>query len=413
LKDNICTRGVRTTAGSRVLGNWSPPYDATAWALLADQGAVLLGKSNMDELGTGTTGKSAFGQTVNPWDTSRVPGGSSGGSAAAASAGYVPFSLGSDTGGSIRLPASYCGLYGLKPTYGLVSRYGLISYASSLDNIGPFTRDMEDMALVMRVLARHDSKDSTSVDKSGMDFARRTNALKGRRVALVKEFRELTLDQPIADAMKRVTKLFEDSGAEITEVSLPTVARYAIACYYAIVMSEAHTSFARFDGVRCGHTADAAGLREMFEAVRSEGFGKEVKYRIITGTYLTQPDPYEKYYVTATRVRSLIAAELNKAFESGSGRIDCILQPVAPSLPVKKSEANKNSMEECDLDLYTLPVNLAGLPGLSFRAGAAESGLPVGLQLIGPRWSDAELLDIGVELEKKLGAPEIAPQPGR
>ncbi|MCL2010042.1 MAG: aspartyl/glutamyl-tRNA amidotransferase subunit A [Synergistaceae bacterium] len=366
IKDNICANGIRTAAGSRILGDWVPPYDATAWSLLADQGAVLLGKGSMDELATGV----------------------SDGSAAAVAAGYVPFSLGSDTGGSIRLPASYCGIYGLKPTYGLVSRYGMISYGSSLDQIGPFTRSVEDMELVMRVLARHDPKDSTSVSKNEI-FARRTNTLKGRRIALVKEFMDFspTLDQITADAMKRTIRLFEESGSEVIEVSLPTVARYAAACYYTIAASEAYTNFARFDGVRCGRAAEAAGLREMFETTRSEGFDGGVKSRIIVGTYLSEPDCYEKYYVAATRVRTLIAEEFYKTFDAD--RIDCILQPVTPSLSGKIGELN----------LYTLTANVAGLPAFS---------LPAGLQIIGPRWSDGELLDIGLEVEKISGAPKIA-----
>ena len=391
LKDNICTRGIRTTAGSRILGDWAPTYDATAWTLLSGQGAVLLGKGDMDELGY----------------TSSV----SDGSASATAAGYVPFSLGTDTGGSIRLPAAYCGVYGLKPTYGLVSRNGLIAYASSLDQIGPFTRAVEDMALVMRSLARRDPKDSTSIDKSGMDFTRRTGTLKGRRIALVKEFMNFSLDQPIADAMKRVIKLFEDSGAKVVEVSLPIVANYATACYHVIAMSEAHTNFARFDGVRYGHAAEAAGflsMRETFEAVRSEGFGADIKSRIIAGTYLAQPDGYEKYYLAATRMRTLVAAEFDKAFEStGAGKIDCILQPVTPSL------SGKNAAKEYELDLYTLPANVAGLPGLSFRAGCSDTGLPVGLQLVGPRWSDEALLDIGFELENNLCIPKCIAELGR
>ena len=410
LKDNICTHGIRTTAGSRILGRWAPPYSATVWELLSSAGAVLLGKSNMDEFAMGNTcGTSAFGPTANPWDVSRVPGGSSGGSAASVAAGYVPFALGSDTGGSIRQPASYCGIYGLKPTYGLVSRYGLIAYGSSLDQIGPFTRSIRDMDLVMGVLARYDPKDSTSVDKSEIDFKNRERKgekpLKGKRVALVKEFQDFTLDPPIADAMKRVIRIFEEMGAEIAQVSLPTVARYAVACYYAIAASEAHTNLARFDGVRYGYTVTtASGLRDMFEEVRSKGFGAEVKSRIIAGTCLTEPVRSEEYYVAATRVRTLIAEEFKKAFENA----DCILQPVTPSLPGKIGEADEDAMKGYESDLYTLPVNMAGLPGFSFCTGYSDSGLPVGLQLVGPRWSDKNLLDMGFELEKVLGAPKIA-----
>ncbi|MDR1375985.1 MAG: aspartyl/glutamyl-tRNA amidotransferase subunit A, partial [Synergistaceae bacterium] len=292
LKDNICTHGIRTTAGSRILGRWAPPYSATVWELLSSAGAVLLGKANMDEFAMGNTcGTSAFGPTANPWDVSRVPGGSSGGSAASVAAGYVPFALGSDTGGSIRQPASYCGIYGLKPTYGLVSRYGLIAYGSSLDQIGPFARSVEDIDRIMRVLAHHDPKDSTSVGKKEIDFSSRREdkgdkPLKGKRIALVKEFQDFTLDPPIADAMKRLIRIFEETGAEIVQVSLPTVARYAVACYYAIAASEAHTNLARFDGLRYGRGAGAAdGLVEAYAAARTQGFGQEVKRRILLGAY--------------------------------------------------------------------------------------------------------------------------------
>jgi aspartyl-tRNA(Asn)/glutamyl-tRNA(Gln) amidotransferase subunit A len=407
LKDNMCTYGIRTTAGSRILGDWAPPYSATVWDLLEGAGAVLLGKANMDEFAMGnTTSTSAFGPTANPWDTSRVPGGSSGGSAAAVAAGYTPVALGSDTGGSIRQPASYCGIYGLKPTYGLVSRYGLIAYGSSLDQIGPFARNVQDVALMMRVLARHDPKDSTSVPGKQLNFLCQIGEgyLKKKRIALVRDFRDFTLDAPIADAMKRVTRLFEEAGAEIVEVSLPTVARYAVACYYAIAASEAHTNLARYDGVRYGCAApDAAGLKEMYETVRSEGFGVEVKSRIIAGTCLTEPVRSEEYYVAATRVRTLIAEEFRKAFEGA----DCILQPVTPSLPEKIGEMDEDATKGYESDLYTLPVNMAGLPGFTFRTGRAENfgektGLPVGLQLVGPRWSDGDLLNIGIVLEKML-----------
>lgn len=426
IKDNICTHGVQTTAGSRILDGWTPPYDATVWALLAAEGAVLLGKGSMDEFGTGIIGKSAFGQTANPWDTSRVPGGSSGGSAAAVAAGYAPFSLGTDTGGSIRLPASFCGIYGLKPTYGLVSRYGLVSYGSSFDQIGPFTRDVEDMALVMSVLARHDPKDSTSVHKNDIfcrGSAKRTNTLKGRRVALVKEFMNLPLDQPVADAMKRTIRFFEESGAEVVEISLPMVARYAVPYYYTIEASEVYTNLARFDGIRYGHAADGAGFlstRDMFEAVRSEGFSGDAKSKIILGTYITEQGRYEEYHVAATRVRSLIAAEYHRIFGSSDAgankKIDCILQPISPYLPCKIGETYETfeTAKGYALDLCILSANVAGLPGFSFRAGFSDS-VPVGLQIVGPRWSDEELLDIGFELEKlgeNLSAPKIAEFPG-
>ncbi|MBQ3402191.1 MAG: Asp-tRNA(Asn)/Glu-tRNA(Gln) amidotransferase subunit GatA [Synergistaceae bacterium] len=406
LKDNLCTTGIRTTAASKILGNWKPPYDATAWKYLKDAGAVLMGKVNMDEFAMGNTcGNSAFGPTHNPNDISRVPGGSSGGSAAAVSAGYVPFSLGSDTGGSIRQPASFCGVYGLKPTYGMVSRYGLISYGSSLDQIGPFARTIRDLQLVMSVIARHDPMDSSCFREKNPDFTHHEDvSLKGKRVALVKEFQDFTLDAPISKAMNRTCSVLEAEGAVLTEVSLPVVARYAVACYYALAMSEAHTNLERYDGVRLGYTVkDAAGVKEMFEAVRSYGFGSEVKSRIIAGTCLTEPSRCDEYYVAATKVRTLIAQEFARAF----GEADFILQPVTPSLPGKIGEVDEDEMKGYETDLYTLPVNLAGLPGLSFFTGYSGE-LPVGLQLIGPRWSDPALLDAGTVLERQLGSPRIA-----
>ncbi len=406
LKDNLCTRGIRTTAASKILGNWRPPYDATAWKYLREAGAVLMGKVNMDEFAMGNTcGNSAFGPTHNPNDITRVPGGSSGGSAAAVSAGYVPFALGSDTGGSIRQPASYCGVQGLKPTYGMVSRYGLISYGSSLDQIGPFARTVRDLQIIMSVIAKHDPMDSSCFREKNPDFTHKDDvSIKGKRVALVKEFQDFTLDAPIADAMTRTRKILEDEGAIIVEVSLPVVARYAVACYYALAMSEAHTNLERYDGVRYGYTVtDAAGVKEMFERVRSYGFGSEVKSRIIAGTCLTEPSRCDEYYVAATKVRTLIAQEFTRAF----GETDFILQPVTPSLPSKIGEVDDDEMKGYETDLYTLPVNLAGLPGLSFFTGYAGT-LPVGLQLIGPRWSDPELLNAGLILEAHLGTPKIA-----
>lgn len=406
LKDNLCTKGIRTTAASRILGEWKPPYDASAWKYLREAGAVLMGKVNMDEFAMGNTcGNSAFGPTHNPNDISRVPGGSSGGSAAAVSAGYVPFALGSDTGGSIRQPASYCGVYGMKPTYGMVSRYGLISYGSSLDQIGPFARTIRDLQLVMSVIARYDPMDSSCFREKHYDFSHNDNpSIKGKKIALVKEFQNFTLDEPIAEAMKKTQKILEDNGAVITEVSLPVVSKYAVACYYALAMSEAHTNLERYDGVRLGYTVkDARGIKEMFERVRSYGFGSEVKARIIAGTCLTEPSRCEEYYVAATKVRTLIAQEFKRAF----GECDFILQPVTPSLPHKIGEESEDAMKGYETDLYTLPVNLAGLPGLSFFTGYAGN-LPVGLQLIGPRWSDPEILNAGVILERHLGSPKIA-----
>lgn len=406
LKDNICTRGIRTTAGSRILGQWTPPYDATVWNVLHNAGAVLLGKANMDEFAMGNTCESsAFGPTFNPWDVTLVPGGSSGGSATAVAAGYVPVALGSDTGGSIRQPASYCGIYGLKPTYGLVSRYGVIAYGSSLDQVGPLARSVKDISLAMKVLACHDPKDSTSVAGKVFKFDGLPASLKGKRIALVKEFNDFSVDPDIAEAMKRVVNLLEQAGATVCEVSLPTVARYAVACYYAIAASEANTNLARYDGVRLGYTVDSpSGIKSMFEEVRTGGFGHEVKMRILAGTCLTEPERSEDYYVAATKVRTLIAEEFRDVFD----KVDHILQPVTPALPGKVGQSEVNALKGYESDLYTLPVNMAGLPGFSFLTGYTKAGLPVGLQLVGARWSDEALLNTGAALEEILGSPRVA-----
>ena len=287
----------------------------------------------------------------------------------------------------------------------MVSRYGLISYGSSLDQIGPFARTVRDLQLVMSVLAQYDPMDSSCFRGKAPDFSHHEDvSIKGKKIALVKEFQDFTLEAPIAEAMKKTRKVLEDEGAIIVDVSLPIVARYAVACYYALAMSEAHTNLERYDGVRYGYTVnDASGVKEMFERVRSYGFGSEVKSRIIAGTCLTEPSRCDEYYVAATKVRTLIAQEFARAFTE----TDYILQPVTPSLPQKIGENDEDAMKGYETDLYTLPVNLAGLPGLSFFTGYAGA-LPVGLQLIGPRWSDPELLNAGVILERHLGSPKIA-----
>ena len=406
LKDNLCTQGIKTTAGSKILGDWRPPYDATVWKLLREAGAVLMGKANLDEFAMGgSCQNSGYWPTKNPHDLTRVPGGSSGGSAASTAAAYTPLALGSDTGGSIRQPAAYCGIYGFKPTYGMVSRYGLISYGSSLDQIGPMARTVKDLQLAMSVLAQHDEMDSSSYREKNYDFTSNKLNLKNKKVALVKEFKDFTLEEPIAKAIEKTKKVFEAAGAEIIEVSLPVIARYAVSCYYALAMSEAHTNLERYDGLRYGYTVkDSKGIKEMFTDVRTQGFGAEVKRRIIAGTCLTEPVRCEEYYVAATKVRTLIAQEFNKAF----GETDFILQPASPTLAPKLGANDNDKMKEYEADLYTLPVNLAGLPGLSFFTGYSENKLPVGLQLIGPRWSDADLLNTGLVLEEALGSPEIA-----
>lgn len=402
-KDNMVVRGIQATAGSKMLSGWVPPYTASAIEFLCNEGAVLMGKMNMDEFAMGSsTESSAFGCTSNPWDTSRVPGGSSGGSAAGVAAGYFPFSLGSDTGGSIRLPAAFCGVQGLKPTYGMVSRYGLIAYGSSLDQIGPMTRNLDDLALVMQVISAHDDRDSTSVSSChNIDFS---NGKAAKRVGFVKEFKDFKIDPAIKAAEEEAVKALKAAGVEMVEVSLPIISKYALACYYAVAVSEANTNLARFDGARYGYAVkDAVSLTDFFTRSRSEGFGVEVKRRILAGTFLTDPYEYDKYYTPALKVRHLIAEEFEKAFS----QVDCILQPGSPTLAFKKGEKTKDSMLMYASDMYTIPVNLAGIPSLAVNAGYSD-GLPVGLQLVGKRWSDADLIATGKVLEARFGAPKIA-----
>ena len=405
VKDNMTVRGIKTTAGSKMLLNWIPPYSATVVELLRNEGAVLMGKTNLSEFAVGNLIEtSAYGTTSNPWDTSRVPGGSSGGSAAAVAEGYVPFSLGSDTGGSIRQPAAFCGIHGLKPTYGMVSRYGLVAYGSSLDQAGAFTRDLKDLELVMQIISAPDDKDSTNT--SGLHNVNFAGGKSAKRIGIVREFKDFTIDPAIREAEERAIEFLRGSGVEIVEVSLPVTFEYAVPCYYAIAVSEANTNLARFDGVRYGHSAKgASSLTDLYTRARSEGFGMEVKSRILAGTYLTDPDKYDKYYVPALKVRRMIAKELEGVFSEA----DHILLPAAPTPAHLKDETEDTMI--CAADMYNVPANLAGIPSLTFYAGhCAKTGsnLPVGLQLLGRRWSDADLIATGKLLEPRFGQPKMA-----
>ena len=404
VKDNMTVRGVRTTAGSKMLLNWIPPYTATMVELLRKEGAVLMGKTNLSEFAVGDSLEtSAFGETSNPWDTLRVPGGSSGGSAAAVAARYFPFSLGSDTGGSMRQPAAFCGVYGLKPTYGMVSRYGLIAYGSSLDQAGAFTRDLKDLGLVMRIISSPDEKDSTNA--SGLHNVDFDGGKAANRIGIVKEFKNLEIDPAIREAQERAIEFLRDRGAEIVEISLPVTSEYAVPCYYAISVSEVNTNLARFDGVRYGCSVkDASSLTDLYTRARSEGFGIEVKRRILAGTYLTDPDKYDRYYTRALKVRHMIAQEYASVFSE----IDHILQPVSPALAYLKGESIDTEMMYAD-DIYKVPSNLAGIPSLSFNAGyCAKTNLPIGLQLLGKRWSDPDLIATAKLLESCFGEPKGA-----
>jgi aspartyl-tRNA(Asn)/glutamyl-tRNA(Gln) amidotransferase subunit A len=390
LKDIFLTEGIRTTCGSRILENFVPPYSATAWENLKGRGVVLLGKLNQDEFAMGSSNESsAFGCVRNPWDQARIPGGSSGGSAAAVAARQATATLGTDTGGSIRQPASHCGCVGLKPTYGRVSRYGVIAYASSLDQVGPLTRDVTDCAIMLGALAGHDPKDSTSVDTPVPDYtAALTGTVKGLRIGLPKEYFIAGLDQDVQKAMDEAIETYRRLGAEFVDISLPHT-DYAVATYYLIATAEASSNLARYDGVRFGHRAgDAAGLLDMYTKSRSQGFGAEVKRRIMLGTYALSSGYYDAYYVKAQKVRTLIMGDFIRAFEG----VDVILTPVAPTPAFKIGEKADDPLQMYLSDIFTIPVNLAGTCALSVPAGFSVSGLPVGLQLIGKPFGEETIL---------------------
>ena len=393
LKDVLCTAGVVTTCGSRMLETFVPPYDATVVERLAGAGAVSLGKTNMDEFAMGSsTENSAFGPTRNPWDLGRVPGGSSGGSAAATAAGEGLFSLGSDTGGSIRQPAALCGIVGLKPTYGRVSRYGLVAFASSLDQIGPFTRDVADMAVVMYVIAGHDPRDATSVPLPVPDYtAALTGDLHGLRVGVPMEYFPEGLDQGTRAAVTRAINQLIDLGATVDwEVSLPSTGA-ALAVYYIIAPSEASANLARYDGVKYGYANQSgSSMWENMELTRQHGFGDEVKRRIMLGTYALSAGYYDAYYLKAQQVRTLIRREFDAAF----ARCDVLVTPTAPGVAFRLDEKTADPVQMYLNDVFTLPVNIAGLPGLSVPCGLVD-GLPVGLQFIGRPFDEMTLLRAG------------------
>jgi len=407
VKDNIVIKGERTTCASKILENFVSPYDATVIKRLKEAGALFLGKTNMDEFAMGSsTEYSAFFPTKNPWDLERVPGGSSGGSAAAVAVGSAPASLGSDTGGSIRQPASFCGVIGIKPTYGRVSRYGLVAFASSLDQIGVFARRTEDVALLLEVISGHDEKDSTS---SKVPVPKYSEEMKkdpeGLRVGLPREFFEFGLQEEVKEAFDRFVKELEGMGCEIREVSLPNV-KYAIPAYYIIAPSEASSNLARYDGVKYGYRAkDYADLLDMYSKTRDEGFGPEVKRRIMLGTFALSAGYYDAYYLKAQKVRRLIYEDFMKAFQE----VDLIASPTTPTLPFKLGERLENPIEMYLSDVLTVPVNLAGLPGISVPIGWAGN-LPVGGQLIGKPWDESTLLRVSYAWEQVFKHYEKFPQ---
>ena len=398
LKDIFLTKGIRTTCGSKILANFIPPYDATAWEKLQGRGAVLLGKLNQDEFAMGSSCESsAFGTTRNPWNLDCIPGGSSGGSAAAIAAGQAIATLGTDTGGSIRQPASHCGCVGLKPTYGRVSRYGVIAYASSLDQVGPMTRDVRDAAIMLEAIAGHDPLDSTSVDRSVPNYTRSLLPdVRGMKIGLPKEYFIDGLDPDVKKAMELAIETYRGLGAEFVDISLPHT-DYAVACYYLIATAEASSNLARYDGVRFGHRADdSAGLKEMYLQSRAEGFGTEVKRRIMLGTYALSSGYYDAYYLKAQKVRTLIMGDFLSAFEG----VDVILTPVAPTPAFKIGEKASDPLQMYLSDIFTIPVNLAGTCGISVPAGMSGTGLPIGLQLIGRPFGEEAIIRAGYAFEQ-------------
>lgn len=407
VKDNMVMRGVRTTAGSRILFNYKPPYTATAIERLQQAGAIIIGKTNLDEFAMGSsTENSAFGPVKNPWDTSRVPGGSSGGSAVAVAAGLAMGALGSDTGGSIRQPASLCGVVGLKPTYGRVSRYGLIAFGSSLDQIGPFANSVEDAAQILSVIAGRDANDSTSSNVDVEDHAASLSGnISGLRVGVPREYFGAGLDSEVKQAIDQAIKKLEEAEATIVDVSLPHT-EYAVPVYYLIATAEASANLARFDGVRYGFRAEeATTLQSMYSRTRDQGFGAEVKRRIMLGTYALSAGYYDQYYGKAQKVRSLIERDFREAFE----KCDVIATPTAPTPAFKLGDKTNDPLEMYLSDIYTITANLAGVPGLSMPCGLSSSGLPIGIQLIGKHFDEARLLRTAYNLEQALGADFTPP----
>ncbi len=398
IKDNICTKGVRTTGASRYLEDFIPPYDATVVERLEDAGAIVVGKTNMDEFAMGSsTENSAMFPTKNPWNLQRVPGGSSGGSAACVIAEEAVFSLGSDTGGSIRQPASFCGIVGLKPSYGLVSRYGLIGYASSMDQIGPMARDVKDCAQILQAIAGYDQRDSQSYPNELPDY---TGCLipdiRNITVGVPKEFLDEGLSKTVKDAFMKALEKLEELGAKVVEVSLPHV-RHALAAYYVISSAEASSNLARLDGVRYGYRA--AGCEDsasMMAVSRGEGLGPEVKRRIVLGTYVLSEENHKKYFNEALKVRSLISQDFQEVFET----CDCLMGPTSPTVAFEAGEKTRNPLEMYLSDVYTVPPNLAGIPGISVPCGFDEEGMPIGLQIMAGQYDEATLLRVAYAFEQ-------------
>ena len=402
IKDNMCTEGLLTTCSSKMLGNFVPTYSSQAVLNLKEAGAVIIGKTNMDEFAMGsTTETSAFCVTKNPWNQEHVPGGSSGGSAAAVAAEECYYALGSDTGGSIRQPASFCGVVGMKPTYGSVSRYGLIAYASSLDQIGPLCKDVTDCATIMEVITSYDQKDSTSVQREDTDF---TSALvddvKGMKIGIPRDYFGEGLDSEVKEAVLKAAEVLREKGATLEEFDL-SLADYAIPAYYTIAAAEASSNLERFDGIKYGYRTESyKGLHNMYKKSRSEGFGAEVKRRIMLGSFVLSSGYYDAYYLKALRVKALI----KNAFDEAFAKYDVILGPVAPTTAPKLGESLSDPIKMYLGDIYTISVNLAGLPGMSVPCGIDSKGLPIGLQLIGDCFKEKNIIRAAYTYEKARGA---------
>jgi len=400
LKDILLTEGTATTCASHILEGFLPPYDGTAVRRLREQGAVFLGKLNMDEFAMGSSNEnSAFGPVKNPWDQNRVAGGSSGGSAAAVAARMAAGTLGTDTGGSIRQPASHCGVVGLKPTYGRVSRYGVIAYASSLDQVGPLARDVEDCALLLQAIAGHDSRDATSVDTPVPDYlADLKKGVKGLRIGCPKEYFIDGLDNDVASSLRTAIQTYRKLGAETVDISLPHT-DYAVACYYLIATAEASSNLARYDGVRFGNRIDSGkGLLDMYRDTRAKGFGTEVKRRIMLGTFALSSGYYDAYYLKAQKVRTLIREDFTAAFDE----VDLILAPVAPTPAFSLGEKIDNPLQMYLSDIFTIPVNLAGTCAISLPCGFSRGDLPIGMQLIGKPFAETTLLRAAWSFEQEI-----------
>jgi len=407
LKDNIITKGIYTTCSSKILEHFNPPYDATVTSLLKENGFIILGKLNMDEFAMGSsTETSYYKKTKNPWDTERVPGGSSGGAAVSVAAGLAPVSLGSDTGGSIRQPASLCGVCGFKPTYGRVSRYGLVAFASSLDQIGPFSRDIVDSAHLLKVIGKYDPKDSTSINIESRDYTKNVDtSIKGKKIGIPKEYFEGGIEPDVLNRVNEVIDFYKKQGADIVEISMPHT-EYAVAVYYIVATAEASSNLARYDGVRYAFRSEAEGLIDMYESTRSKGFGKEVKRRIMLGTYVLSAGYYDAYYLKAQKVRSLIKQDFVEAYK----KVDVILAPTSPNTAFRFGEKMDDPISMYLSDIFTISLNLFGGCGVSVPCGFDKNNLPVGFQLLGNYFEEEKIINFAHCYQKNTNWHKMFPE---